>query len=124
MQDEGKDEYDIRKQVSAGRFPHRGGDACTAPAVWGAQNEVLAETDMMIPDTRKRLTTAVDALQDFIVSGSAGAACVAVPTRTSPQDANEEALAAAAGLPAARELISAFSEPEAAGAAAGGEEDI
>mmetsp|Transcript_21086 Transcript_21086/g.52430 ORF Transcript_21086/g.52430 Transcript_21086/m.52430 type:complete len:127 (+) Transcript_21086:113-493(+) len=75
----GKDEYDIKKQ-----------------------NEVLAETEMMVPDTAKRLSAAVDGLGDYI-------------------DANADALSGAAGLAGARELLASLSATDAAGA--GGEEE-
>lgn len=43
----------------------------------GPQNEVLAETEMMVPDTAKRLSAAVDGLGDYIVSGPAPPPCPA-----------------------------------------------
>ena len=44
MKDDGKDPYDIRKQ-----------------------EEVLAESHMMIPDSKNRLETTIDSLENFLV---------------------------------------------------------
>lgn len=45
------------------------------PLFTPSQREVLAETEMMLPDTDKRLSAAIDALQDLVVSFFLPACC-------------------------------------------------
>ncbi len=64
MRDEQQDEYDIKKQVHdhAQNFEI---SRSTQPTL---QTEVLAESEMMIPNTKQRMMAAADALSTFIVS--------------------------------------------------------
>ena len=80
MRDEQQDEYDIKKQT-----------------------EVLAESEMMIPNTKQRMMAAADALSTFI-------------------DSNEDAIGSSKKLDEAKALLAdILGEP---GAAGGDEEEI
>eukprot|EP01050_Picozoa_sp_SAG11_P002351 SAG11_NODE_117_length_15962_cov_71.527925_4_plen_107_part_00 len=73
MRADGKDEYDIRKQVcylsniAASRVGCRHAEVRLAECV--RQEEVLSETAMMIPDTRSRLENGHEELTEYLVRG-------------------------------------------------------
>lgn len=78
MRTNAADEYDIKKQVRKGetRRPFAGGHLRSARLTahprpsppLPAQVEVLSETEIMIPDTMRRLAKGVEELKDFLVS--------------------------------------------------------
>lgn len=86
---EGRDEYDVKKQVSSSPRPRRPPFFIRAPPVSNApranlclpfQYEVLDECKMMIPHTQKRLETARKELEDMLV-GLASAPAAVSPSR-------------------------------------------
>lgn len=61
MKNEGKDEYDVRKQVRRGRV-----DVPVTPQGF-AQREILDESRNMIPDCKRRLDMAYADLKSILV---------------------------------------------------------
>mgnify|MGYP005990183187 CR=1 FL=1 len=73
MRDEQQDEYDIKKQVRCAHICVS--SACSALRL---QTEVLAESEMMIPNTKQRMMAAADALSAFIVRALLVLRCLVV----------------------------------------------
>jgi len=90
------------------------------------QTEVLAEGEMMIPNTKQRVMAAADALSTFIVSDSECRCCVDSNGLTSlshaTQDSNEDAIGSTTKLTEAKQLLSEILGDT--GAAGGDEEEI
>lgn len=67
MRDEGRDPYDIKKQVRERIGPRRSGADALMSSFAYVQEEVLGESYMMVPNSKARLRDSVEELAAFLV---------------------------------------------------------
>lgn len=101
FESEGKEEWEVKKQVCTGRLDRAQASLTIAPP----QREVLQDCRQMIPDCRKRLLAAVDDLQSILVSEQSACPCPISDLRAAVQDGVEGEVAESDEAKAAKEAL-------------------